>query len=104
MSGETVPSRTLRSERSGTRGWNATQSTKSSGAWTATTMGKDSRKVERAQPEPQPRQRRARRGGGERRSLEELQAIRHWARQQGFQVSDRGRIKADILEKYDSAH
>lgn len=63
-----------------------------------------SRKVERAQPEPQPRQRRARRSGGERRSPEELHTIRQWARAQGFQVSDRGRIKADILEKYDAAH
>ena len=63
-----------------------------------------SRKVERVE-EPQPRQRRARRGEEKaRRGPEELQAIRQWARAQGMQVSDRGRIKADILEKYDAAH
>src|SRR5512144_1240114 len=63
-----------------------------------------SRKVAEVPPQPQPRQRRARRGGGERRSPEGLQEIRQWARAQGFPVSDRGRIKADILAKYDAAH
>jgi hypothetical protein len=62
-----------------------------------------SRKVAEVQPQPQPRQRRGRRGGGERRSPEELGAVRQWARAQGFQVSDRGRITADILAKYDAA-
>ena len=40
----------------------------------------------------------------ERRSPEELRAIRRWAREQGLQVSDRGRIAADIVAKYDAAH
>jgi hypothetical protein len=31
-------------------------------------------------------------------------AIRQWARDQGMKVSDRGRVPADILAKYDSAH
>src|SRR5512144_2365031 len=62
-----------------------------------------SRKVAEVPPQPQPRQRRGRRGGGERRSPEELQAIRQWARAEGFQVSDRGRIKAEILSKFDEA-
>jgi hypothetical protein len=44
---------------------------------------------------PQPRQ--ARSSDGERRSPEELRAIR----EQGLQVSDRGRIAADIVAKYD---
>jgi hypothetical protein len=44
------------------------------------------------------------RSAGERRSPEELRAIRQWAREQGLQVSDRGRISADIVAKYDSAH
>ncbi|QIZ37896.1 Lsr2 family protein [Saccharopolyspora sp. ASAGF58] len=30
-------------------------------------------------------------------------AIRIWAREQGFQVSDRGRIPAEIVEAYDNA-
>src|SRR5512144_1300684 len=49
-------------------------------------------------------QRRGRRSKGERRSPEELRAIRQWAREQGLQVSDRGRISADIVAKYDAAH
>ena len=40
----------------------------------------------------------------ERRSPEELRAIRRWAREQGLQVSDRGRIAAEIVAKYDEAH
>jgi hypothetical protein len=31
-------------------------------------------------------------------------AIRQWARDQGLKVSDRGRVPADILAKYDAAH
>jgi hypothetical protein len=58
------------------------------------------RKVDGAQP----RQRRARRSEGERRSPEELRAIRQWAREQGLRVSDRGRIAADIMTKYEEAH
>ena len=32
------------------------------------------------------------------------QAIREWAREQGFEVSERGRIPAHIAEQYDQAH
>jgi hypothetical protein len=31
-------------------------------------------------------------------------AIRQWAREQGLEVSARGRIQAEILTKYESAH
>ena len=31
------------------------------------------------------------------------QAIREWAREQGMQVSDRGRIPAEVVEAYDKA-
>ena len=31
------------------------------------------------------------------------QAIREWAREQGFEVSERGRIPAHIVEEYDQA-
>lgn len=41
---------------------------------------------------------------GSGRSKEELEAIRSWAAKQGIQVAPRGRIKADILEKFDKAH
>jgi len=30
--------------------------------------------------------------------------IRTWARSQGLKISDRGRIPADVLAKYESAH
>lgn len=45
-------------------------------------------------------------GGGNKsgRSKEELASIREWAKQNGHEVSERGRIKADILEAYDAAH
>src|SRR5512135_2412011 len=53
----------------------------------------------------QPRQRRGRKTeDGHRRRPEELRAIRQWAREQGLQVSDRGRIAADVVEKYEAAH
>jgi hypothetical protein len=32
------------------------------------------------------------------------QAIRNWARNQGYSVSDRGRIPADLVEKFQEAH
>lgn len=34
---------------------------------------------------------------------ERNQAIREWARKQGMQVSDRGRIPSEIVEAYDNA-
>ena len=40
-------------------------------------------------------------GGGSR---EQLTAIRVWARKNGFEVSDRGRIKADVIEAFEAAH
>ncbi len=42
--------------------------------------------------------------GERRRRPEELRAIRQWAREQGLQVSERGRIAGDILAQYDAAH
>ncbi len=38
------------------------------------------------------------------RSRSELQNIRSWARENGYEVSDRGRIKADIVEAYHAAN
>jgi Lsr2 len=40
--------------------------------------------------------------GGQRRG--DLSAVREWARKNGHQVSDRGRISAGILAAYDKAH
>lgn len=48
---------------------------------------------------------RRRRGGGTRGSAgEDTAAIREWAQQQGYEVSDRGRIPADVREAYQQAH
>jgi hypothetical protein len=35
---------------------------------------------------------------------EELQKIRAWAQEQGLNVSPRGRISGDVVEKYRAAH
>lgn len=37
-------------------------------------------------------------------SKEHLAAVRAWARKNGHEVSDRGRIKAEILEAFEAAH
>jgi hypothetical protein len=34
----------------------------------------------------------------------DLGAVREWARSNGYQVSDRGRISAEVQEAYDRAH
>ena len=39
-----------------------------------------------------------------RSNREETQAIREWARQNGHQVSDRGRIPKSVLEAYKAAN
>jgi hypothetical protein len=55
------------------------------------------------------------RGGGRARSRSasrssarsnrsELEAIREWARGNGYQVADRGRISAAVVEAYQAAH
>lgn len=35
---------------------------------------------------------------------EQNQAIREWAQQNGFTVSDRGRLPANVIEAYNKAH
>src|SRR5512144_470524 len=60
--------------------------------------------IEHARLVEQATRRRRRPAGGHHRSPSELRAIREWAREQGLKVSDRGRIAADIVEKYDAAH
>jgi hypothetical protein len=44
---------------------------------------------------------RGRGGGSSRRSSSD---VRQWAREQGYEVSDRGRIPANVLEAYEDAH
>jgi hypothetical protein len=41
---------------------------------------------------------------GARVDREQTQAIREWARKNGHQISERGRIPATILEAYNSSH
>jgi hypothetical protein len=46
----------------------------------------------------------SRTSAGSGRSSEELAAIREWAKQKGHEVSERGRIKKDVLDAYAAAH
>lgn len=41
---------------------------------------------------------------GARAGRHDQSQVRAWARQQGLRVSDRGRIPADVLAQYESAH
>jgi hypothetical protein len=41
---------------------------------------------------------------GSRPARHDQSAVRDWARSQGLKVSDRGRIPADVLSKYEAAH
>ena len=34
----------------------------------------------------------------------DLKAVREWAKQSGYQVSERGRVSADVRSAYDKAH
>lgn len=43
-------------------------------------------------------------GGARRTSPTESAAIREWARANGFQVNERGRIPAEVRTAYDAAH
>lgn len=56
--------------------------------------------VERARKAGGTRQRRTRQVSSRRHSAE----IRAWARAQGIEVSERGRIPADVMSKYEAAH
>jgi hypothetical protein len=49
------------------------------------------------------RRSRATRAASRPRSRTDLAAVRDWAKSNGYQVSDRGRISADIQEAYDAA-
>lgn len=68
--------------------------------------------AEHAQPitkgpvQAQLRPARARRGGTVRSTVdrEQTQAVREWARQNGFKVSDRGRIPQAVLRAFHEAH
>ncbi len=47
---------------------------------------------------------RAPRGAARGGAKSDLSAVREWARSNGHQVSDRGRISADVQAAYDKAH
>jgi len=42
--------------------------------------------------------------GAVKRSKDEMNRIREWARQKGHKVSERGRIAQPILDAYDASH
>jgi hypothetical protein len=43
-------------------------------------------------------------GGGGRMDREQAGTIRDWARKNGHEVSDRGRIPASVVEAFEAAH
>ena len=48
---------------------------------------------------------RARRAAGSgRKSRTDAHAVREWARAQGMEVSERGRVSQDLRDAYDAAH
>jgi hypothetical protein len=62
----------------------------------------------RAGRPPTPAQRRPRSGGrtsaGTTSDRQRVQEIREWARQNGHQVSERGRLSAAVVQAYEAAH
>src|SRR3954470_8260514 len=60
-----------------------------------------SRRVQR-QAAPAPRRDGRRRSSGSGR--DDIPQIRAWAQSQGMDVSERGRVKKDVLDAYDQAH
>jgi hypothetical protein len=43
-------------------------------------------------------------GGGRSASSVNAAVVREWARTQGLQVSERGRVSADVIEAYNAKH
>ena len=60
--------------------------------------------VEAAKKTGSARSRRTKAASNGKSSPEHLAAIREWARREGYEVSNRGRIKAEIVEAFDAAH
>lgn len=50
------------------------------------------------------RGRRVKAASNSKSSPEQLSAIRDWARKEGYEISDRGRIRAEIVEAFNDAH
>lgn len=46
----------------------------------------------------------SRRGGSTRRTGGNAKAVREWARANGYDVSERGRVSSEIQKAYDDAH
>jgi predicted secreted protein len=44
------------------------------------------------------------RSAAARKSTRDMTAVREWAKENGFEVSERGRVSSKILEAFDSAH
>lgn len=43
-------------------------------------------------------------GGSSRPARQDLNEVRSWARENGYTVSERGRVANSVLEAYDAAH
>lgn len=46
----------------------------------------------------------SRRSGGSGNASSNTRAVREWAKENGYDVSERGRISADVQQAYDAAH
>ena len=46
----------------------------------------------------------SRRSGGSSSSGGNTRAVREWAKENGFEVSERGRISSEVQQAYDAAH
>ena len=55
-------------------------------------------------PEERPRPRRLARGSRTAPDREQTAAIREWARSNGYEVSERGRLSATVLSAFEAAH
>lgn len=62
------------------------------------------RKAASSNGTPAAKGRKAAGAGSARADREQTQAIREWARQQGHQVSERGRIPKSVQEAFEAAH
>lgn len=59
--------------------------------------------VDNARRAPRPSTSRSR-PTGVRHSREHLQAVRDWARRKGYDVSDKGRVPAAVMDEFEAAH
>lgn len=60
--------------------------------------------AEKVRSGARPVSRKSKEGSREASSKEQLAAVREWARSNGYDVSARGRIKAEVVDAFEAAH